>query len=45
LEIIVDRRAADGWRSQILQGAGELIAPELGLASQVQDIYRDTPLG
>jgi Uma2 family endonuclease len=45
LEIIVDRRTADGWRSQVLQGADELALAEFGLTCPVKDIYRDTPLG
>jgi Uma2 family endonuclease len=44
-EIIVDRRTADGWRSQVLHGADELALPEFGLACPVKDLYRDTPLG
>jgi Uma2 family endonuclease len=45
VEIIVDRRTADGWRSQLLHGADELTLPEFGMACPVKDIYRDTPLG
>jgi Uma2 family endonuclease len=45
LEIIVDRRTADGWRSQVLHAADELAVPELGLTCSVRDVYRDTPLG
>src|ERR1700730_4521386 len=44
LEIIVDRRTADGWRSQVLQGADQLTLAEFGLTCPVKDIYRDTPL-
>jgi Uma2 family endonuclease len=44
-EIIVDRRTADGWRSQVLHAADELTVPELGLTCLVADVYRDTPLG
>jgi Uma2 family endonuclease len=44
-EIAVDRRSADGWRSQVLQAGDELVIPEFGLTCQVSDIYRDTPLG
>jgi Uma2 family endonuclease len=44
-EIIVDRRTADGWRSQVLHAADELTVPELGLTCRVADVYRDTPLG
>lgn len=45
VEITVDRRAGDGWRSQVLQGADELALPEFGLTCLVRDVYRDTPLG
>jgi Uma2 family endonuclease len=45
VEIIVDRRAGDGWRSQVLLGADELALPEYGLTRPVREIYRDTPLG
>jgi Uma2 family endonuclease len=45
VEIIVDRRTADGWRSEVLQGADQLSLPEFGLICPVKDIYRDTPLG
>jgi Uma2 family endonuclease len=45
VEIIVERRTDDGWRSQILQGGDELALPELGLTCPVRDIYRDTSLG
>jgi Uma2 family endonuclease len=45
LEITVDSRAGDGWRSQMLHGSDELILPEFGLMCPVGDVYRDTPLG
>jgi len=45
VEITVDRRAADGWRSQVLLAADELALPEFGLACPVRVVYRDTPLG
>jgi len=45
LEIIVDQRTADGWRSQVLRDADELGLPEFGLTCAVRDVYRDTPLG
>jgi len=45
LEIILDRRTGDGWHSQVLQGADELILPEFGLTCRVRDVYHDTPLG
>jgi hypothetical protein len=41
----VDRRTGDGWRSQVLNDADELVLPEFGLTCSVRDIYRDTPLG
>jgi Uma2 family endonuclease len=45
LEITVDSRAGDGWRSQMLHGTDELILPEFGLMCPVRDVYQDTPLG
>jgi Uma2 family endonuclease len=45
LEITVDSRVGDGWRSQVLHGTDELILPEFGLMCPVRDVYRDTPLG
>jgi Uma2 family endonuclease len=45
LEITVDSRSGDGWRSQMLHGTDELILPEFGLICPVRDVYRDTPLG
>src|SRR5262245_41504916 len=45
LEITVERRTADGWRSQVLHAADELTVPEFGLACLVAEVYRDTPLG
>jgi Uma2 family endonuclease len=45
VEVTVDRRADDGWRSQVLLGGDELALPEFGLTCPVKDIYRDTPLG
>jgi Uma2 family endonuclease len=44
-EISVDSRTGDGWRSQLLHGADELVLPEFGLSCPVRDVYRDTPLG
>jgi Uma2 family endonuclease len=43
-EIIVDRRTADGWRSQVLHDADELALPEFGLQCPMMDVYRDTAL-
>jgi Uma2 family endonuclease len=45
VEIVVDGRTGDGWRSQTLRDADQLVLPEFGLACPVRDIYRDTPLG
>src|SRR5215467_3549749 len=45
LEITVDRRTRNGWRSQVLYGADELTLPEFGLTCLVRDIYHDTSLG
>jgi Uma2 family endonuclease len=45
LEIIVDHRTADGWRSRVLRGADDLVLPEFGLACPLKDVYRDTNLG
>jgi Uma2 family endonuclease len=45
VEIVVDLRTGDGWRSQTLQGADELTLLEFGLICPVRDVYRDTPLG
>jgi Uma2 family endonuclease len=44
MEIIVDRRTGDGWRSQELHAADELALPEFGLICPVSDVYRDTRL-
>ena len=45
LEIVVDSRTGDGWRSQVLHGADKLTLPEFGLNCLVRDVYQDTPLG
>jgi len=45
VEVTVDRRAGDGWRSQVLLGGDEFALPEFGLTCPVKDVYRDTPLG
>ena len=44
LEITVDSRAGDGWRSQMLHGTDDLVLPEFGLMCPVRDVYQDTPL-
>jgi Uma2 family endonuclease len=38
LEITVDIRTRDGWRSRVLQGADELDLPEFGLTCLVKDV-------
>jgi Uma2 family endonuclease len=45
LEIAMDRRTADGWRTQVLRADDELSVPEFGLVCRVKDLCRDTPLG
>lgn len=45
MEIIVDRRTSDGWRSEVLDAADHLNLPEFGLNCPVSDAYRDTLLG
>ena len=45
VEITVDRRADDGWHSQMLHGSDQLVVPEFGVMCAVSNIYRDTPLG
>jgi Uma2 family endonuclease len=45
MEIIIDRRTGDGWRSEVLYAADQLNLPEFGLSCPVSDVYRDTPLG
>ena len=45
LEITVESRTRDGWRSRMLQDADEFDLPEFGLTCLVKDVYRDTPLG
>jgi Uma2 family endonuclease len=44
VEITVDHRTSDGWRSQILRAGDELRLPEFGLTCPVKAVYRDTPL-
>jgi len=45
VDIVVDRRTGDGWRSQQLGATDELVLPEFGLRCRVRDVYRRTPLG
>jgi Uma2 family endonuclease len=44
MEIIVDRRTQEGWRSQVLRAADELALAEFGLTCLVREVYRDTGL-
>jgi Uma2 family endonuclease len=44
-EIVVERRTALGWQSQVLHAADELLLPEFGLSCPVKEVYRDTLLG
>jgi len=44
VEITVDRRVDDGWRSQVLHAGDELHLPQFGLTCSVREVYRDTPL-
>jgi hypothetical protein len=43
LEITLDRRTVDGWRSEVLYGADELTLQEFGLTCLVKDVSA-TPL-
>jgi hypothetical protein len=45
VEVTVDQRTADGWRSQVLSAGDALTLPEFGLTCPVKDVYRNTPLG
>jgi Uma2 family endonuclease len=44
VEITVDQRTANGWRSQVLNAGDDLKLPEFGLTCPVKDVYGDTPL-
>src|SRR5205823_4102603 len=44
-EIIVERRTADGWRSQVLHADDDVAVSEFGLTCLVRDVYRNTLLG
>jgi Uma2 family endonuclease len=44
MEIIVEHRAEDGWRSEALHAGDKLTLPEFGLDCPVTDVYRDTSL-
>jgi Uma2 family endonuclease len=43
-EIVVDRRTAAGWRSQLLRASDELTLPEFGVSCLLNEVYRDTGL-
>jgi Uma2 family endonuclease len=46
VEIIVDRRTEDGWRTHALGDSGDALSlPDFGLSCRVRDVYHDTPLG
>jgi Uma2 family endonuclease len=46
MEITVDRRTDDSWRSHVLRDGGDTLSlPDFGLNCQVRDVYRDTPVG
>jgi Uma2 family endonuclease len=45
VEIVVDRRTGNGWNSQTLRDADQLVLAEFGLTCSVRAVYRDTPLG
>jgi Uma2 family endonuclease len=45
VEIVVDQRTAEGWRSHVLRAGDELTLPDFGVSCPVNDVYRDTPLG
>ena len=44
MEIAVERRVSDGWRTGVLRSEDELSLPEFGLSCRVSDLYRDTGL-
>ena len=44
VEITVEHRTSDGWRSQILRAGDELTLPEFGLTCPIAAVYRDAPL-
>lgn len=44
MEIIVDHRSAEGWRSQHLRARDQLALTEFGLNCLVSEVYRDTGL-
>ncbi len=45
VEIVVDQRTAEGWRSHVLRAGDTLTLPDFGVSCPVNDVYRDTPLG
>jgi Uma2 family endonuclease len=44
LEITVDMRTGEDWRTHLLHGADNLVLSEFGLACPVTDVYQDTGL-
>ena len=44
IEISVELRSADGWRSHLLHRSDDLILPDFGLKCPITDVYRDTSL-
>lgn len=45
IEVELDRRDGDGWRTETLAGADRMLGlPEFGLTCRVGDIYVNTPL-
>jgi Uma2 family endonuclease len=44
VEIMIERRTAEGWRSEVLHAGDRLAVSEFGLACPVSEVYRDTPL-
>jgi Uma2 family endonuclease len=46
VEITVDQRTDDSWRSYVLREGNETLSlPDFGLSCKVRDVYRDTPVG
>jgi len=46
VEVTLDQRTEDGWRSHVLRDGGDTLSlPDFGLTCEVRDVYRDTQLG
>jgi Uma2 family endonuclease len=45
MEIIVDRRIGDAWRTEVLGAMDELHLPQFGLHCPVRAVYRNAQLG